>query len=96
MSLPCLTSAGPRTSALQGRAGASAGAVPHQAVRAQHTLERAVHAGVGGRGRGEVVRGRWTLRCEEEAMSTAEPLGEKRWPTTGVDLETVGVASLPP
>jgi hypothetical protein len=25
---------------------------------------------------------------EEEAMSTAEPLGEDRWPTTGVDLET--------
>src|SRR5215218_3635091 len=25
---------------------------------------------------------------EEEAMSTAEPLGEDRWPATGVDLET--------
>jgi hypothetical protein len=25
---------------------------------------------------------------EEEAMSTAEPLGEEQWPTTGVDLET--------
>jgi hypothetical protein len=25
---------------------------------------------------------------EEEAMSTAEPLGQDRWPATGVDLET--------
>jgi hypothetical protein len=25
---------------------------------------------------------------EEEAMSTAEPLGEDQWPATGVDLET--------
>jgi hypothetical protein len=28
------------------------------------------------------------LADEEEAMSTAEPLGEDRWPATGVDLET--------
>jgi hypothetical protein len=28
------------------------------------------------------------LSDEEEAMSTAEPLGEDRWPATGVDLET--------
>ena len=28
------------------------------------------------------------LGDEEEAMSTAEPLGEEQWPTTGVDLET--------
>jgi hypothetical protein len=29
-----------------------------------------------------------SLANEEEAMSTAEPLGEDRWPATGVDLET--------
>jgi hypothetical protein len=28
------------------------------------------------------------LADEEEAMSTAEPLSEDRWPATGVDLET--------
>jgi hypothetical protein len=28
------------------------------------------------------------LADEEEAMSTAEPLGEDRWPPSGVDLET--------
>jgi len=28
------------------------------------------------------------LADEEEAMSTAEPLGEDHWPATGVDLET--------
>ena len=28
------------------------------------------------------------LADEEEAMSTAEPLGEDQWPATGVDLET--------
>jgi hypothetical protein len=28
------------------------------------------------------------LADEEEAMSTAEPLGEEQWPATGVDLET--------
>jgi hypothetical protein len=38
-------------------------AVPHQAAQAQHMLERAVHAGVGGRGRGEAAPGRWTLWC---------------------------------
>src|SRR5215217_6138258 len=30
----------------------------------------------------------YPLADEEEAMSTAEPLGEEQWPTTGVDLET--------
>jgi hypothetical protein len=30
----------------------------------------------------------WPLADEEEAMSTAEPLGEDQWPVTGVDLET--------
>src|SRR4029453_2580410 len=28
------------------------------------------------------------LGDQEEAMSTAEPLGEDQWPATGVDLET--------
>jgi hypothetical protein len=30
----------------------------------------------------------YPLADEEEAMSTAEPLGEEQWPATGVDLET--------
>ena len=30
----------------------------------------------------------YPLADEEEAMSTAEPLGEEQWPTAGVDLET--------
>jgi hypothetical protein len=36
------------------------------------------------------------LADEEETMSTAKPLDEDQWPATRVDLETVGVASLPP
>jgi hypothetical protein len=36
------------------------------------------------------------LADEEEAMSTAEPLGEEQWPATGVDLETRRRRILPP